>query len=89
MGKMPPRVRISARYVGSSSKVFQKWLIMQKMQVSLCRTLTRESFLKAKVTTNPWVSVHQGVSWVSGQCLSVSEPTQSEWGPQAKFSKSG
>ncbi len=60
---------------------------MQKIQVSLCRTLTRESFLKAKVTT--WVSVHQGLAWVSGQSMSVSEPTQSEWGPQTKFFKSG
>ena len=65
MGTMPPRVRIFASYVGSSSKVFKKWLIMQKMQVSLCRTLTRESFLKAKVTTT-----HQGF-YASGLSLGV------------------
>ena len=47
-----------------------------------------ETFFEGQDDYSPRVSVYQGLDWVSGQCLCVSEPTQSVWGPQTKFLKS-
>ena len=45
--------------------------------------------MKAKMTTNPRVSVHQCIPWVSAHFLNVSEPTSSGRWPQTKLSKYG
>ena len=45
--------------------------------------------MKAKMTTNPRVSVHQCIPWVSAQVPNVSKPTSSGWRPQTKLSKYG
>ena len=45
--------------------------------------------MKAKMTTNPRVSVHQCIPWVSAQFPNVSEPTSSGRWPQTKLSKYG
>ena len=65
------------------------WLILGKWCVSLCRTITRERWMKAKMITNPRVSVHQCIPWVSAQVPNVSKPTSSGWRPQTKLSKYG
>ena len=61
------------------------WLILGKWCVSLCRTITRERWMKAKMTTNPRVCI----PWVSAQVPNVSKPTSSGWRPQTKLSKHG
>jgi hypothetical protein len=82
-------VQILSQVRGACNKVVKMWLILGKWCVFLCRTITRERWMKAKMTTNPRVSVHQCIPWVSAQVPNVSKPTSSGWRPQTKLSKYG